>query len=267
MKKILLTAALLCACVGASAQYKYEFTDVKVNAATPVKNQASTGTCWCFATVSFLESELLRMGKGEYDLSEMFVVRNNYIRRMNDNYLRRGRGNVSQGSIAHMVTWVMDNVGLMPEEVYDGINYDSATHNHGELAKWVKTVSDAAVEMKTPLKPEIVNGVMDAYLGEVPATFTYKGKEYNAASFAESLGLKAEDYVELTSFSHHPLYELVPVEIPDNWDHAMMYNLPLDEFMQVIDHAVNAGYTVTWDGDVSEPGYAFQHYVAVNTDE
>ena len=267
MKKILLTAALLCACVGASAQYKYEFTDVKVNAATPVKNQASTGTCWCFATVSFLESELLRMGKGEYDLSEMFIVRNNYIRRMNDNYLRRGRGNVSQGSIAHMVTWVMDNVGLMPEEVYDGINYDSATHNHGELAKWVKTVSDAAVEMKTPLKPEIVNGVLDAYLGQVPETFTYKGKEYNAASFAESLGLKAEDYVELTSFSHHPFYELVPVEIPDNWDHAMMYNLPLDEFMQVIDHAVNAGYTVTWDGDVSEPGYAFQHYVAVNTDE
>ena len=186
---------------------------------------------------------------------------------MNDNYLRRGRGNVSQGSIAHMATWVMGNVGLMPEEVYDGINYDSKTHSHGELAKWVKTVSDAAVEMKTPLKPEIVNGVLDAYLGEVPETFTYKGKEYTAKSFAESLGLKAEDYVELTSFTHHPFYELVPVEVPDNWDHALMYNLPLDEFMQVIDYAINAGYTVCWDGDVSEPGYAFQHQVAVNTTE
>ena len=122
MKKIFLTAALLCTCAIASAQYKYEFTDVKVNPATPVKNQANTGTCWCFASVSFLESELLRMGKGEYDLSEMFIVRNNYIRRMNDNYLRRGRGNVSQGSIAHMSIWVMDNLGLMPEQAYNGLD-------------------------------------------------------------------------------------------------------------------------------------------------
>lgn len=267
MKKIFLTVALLCACAVASAQYKYEFTDVKVNPATPVKNQASTGTCWCFASISFLESELLRMGKGEYDLSEMFIVRNNYIRRMNDNYLRRGRGNVSQGSIAHMSIWVMDNHGLMPESAYKGINYNSETHNHGDLAKWVKTVSDAAVEMKKPLPAEITNGVLDAYLGEVPATFTYNGKEYTAESFAQSLGLNAEDYVELTSFTHHPFYELVPVEIPDNWDHALMYNLPLDEFMQVIDNAINTGYTVCWDGDVSEPGYAFQHHVAVNTTE
>ena len=158
--------------------YVYKFTDVKVNAATPVKNQASTGTCWCFATNSFIESELIRMGKGEYDLSEMFIVRHNYIRRMKDNVIRRGKGNVGQGSIAHMYTWVMKHVGLMPEEAYDGINYDSPTHNHGDLARWVKSVSDAAVEMKKPIPDEIIDGVLDAYLGEVPATFTYKGKEY-----------------------------------------------------------------------------------------
>ena len=247
--------------------YVYKFTDVKVNAATPVKNQASTGTCWCFATNSFIESELIRMGKGEYDLSEMFIVRHNYIRRMKDNVIRRGKGNVGQGSIAHMYTWVMKNVGLMPEEAYDGINYDSPTHNHGDLARWVKSVSDAAVEMKKPIPDEIIDGVLDAYLGEVPATFTYNGKEYTAESFYKSLGLKADDYIELTSFTHHPFYEQILVEVPDNWDHALMYNLPLDEFMAVIDNAINEGYTVAWDGDVSEPGYAFKHNVAVNTKE
>lgn len=268
MKKlVLLTAALFCMGSALMAQYKYEFTIVKENPATEVKNQASTGTCWCFATTSFMESELLRMGKGEYDLSEMFIVRHNYVRRVNDNYLRRGKGNIGPGSIAHMLVWVMDKKGWMPEEVYNGINYDSPTHNHGKLSKWIRAISDAAVEMKEPLPEEILNGTLDAYLGEVPATFTYKGKEYTAETFYKSLGLNAADYVELTSFTHHPFYEQVPLEIPDNWDHALMYNLPLDEFMAVIDNAINTGYTVAWDGDVSEKGYAFQHFVAVNTDE
>ncbi len=276
MKKLYSTLLAVAMCAVAVAQeaaesvaepYVYEFTDVKVNAATPVKNQASTGTCWCFATNSFIESELIRMGKGEYDLSEMFIVRHNYIRRVKDNVIRRGKGNVGQGSIAHMYTWVMKNVGLLPEEVYDGINYDSPTHNHGDLARWIKSVSDTAVEMKKPIPDEIIDGVLDAYLGEVPATFTYKGKEYTAESFYKSLGLNADDYIEVTSFTHHPFYEQIPVEVPDNWDHALMYNLPLDEFMAVIDNAINEGYTVAWDGDVSEPGYAFKHNVAVNTKE
>lgn len=276
MKKLYSTLLAVAMCAVAVAQeaaesvaepYVYKFTDVKVNAATPVKNQASTGTCWCFATNSFIESELIRMGKGEYDLSEMFIVRHNYIRRVKDNVIRRGKGNVGQGSIAHMYTWVMKNVGLLPEEVYDGINYDSPTHNHGDLARWIKSVSDTAVEMKKPIPDEIIDGVLDAYLGEVPAIFTYKGKEYTAESFYKSLGLNADDYIEVTSFTHHPFYEQIPVEVPDNWDHALMYNLPLDEFMAVIDNAINEGYTVAWDGDVSEPGYAFKHNVAVNTKE
>lgn len=250
-----------------SAPYKYEFTIVKENPATPVKNQASTGTCWCFATNSFIESELLRMGKGEHDLSEMFIVRHNYIRRIKDNILRRGKGNVDQGSIAHMYIWVMKNVGLMPEEAYHGINYDSKLHNHNDLSTWVKAISSTAVEMKKPIPEEIVDGVLDAYLGEVPEKFTYQGKEYTAESFTKALGLNADDYVEITSFTHHPFYEQILVEVPDNWDHATMYNLPLDEMMQVIDNAINEGYTVTWDGDVSEPGYAFRHFVAVNTQE
>ncbi len=266
-KTLLMAAAFLCMGTALTAQYKYEFTVVKENPATPVKNQAKTGTCWCFATNSFIESELLRMGKGEYDLSEMFIVRNNYMTRMKDNYYKRGRGNVSQGSIGHMYINEMAKNGLMTEEAYNGINYASETHNHGDLQKWVQAVSKTAVEMKKPIPQEILDGVFDAYLGKVPATFTVKGKEYDAKSFYKSLGLNASDYVELTSFTHHPFYQLIPVEVPDNWDHAVMYNLPLDELMSVMDYAINNGYTIGWDGDVSEPGYAFQHFVAVNTKE
>ena len=250
-----------------SAPYKYEFTIVKENPATPVKDQASTGTCWCFATNSFIESELLRTGKGEHDLSEMFVVRHNYVRRIKDNILRRGNGNIGPGSIAHMYIWVMKNVGIMPEEAYNGINYDSKRHDHGDLNTWVKSINATAVEMKKPLPEEIVNGVLDAYLGKVPEKFTYQGKEYTVESFTKAMGLNADDYVEITSFTHHPFYEKVMVEVPDNWDYATMYNLPLDEMMQVIDNAINEGYTVAWDGDISEPGYAFRHFIAVNTKE
>ena len=247
--------------------YKYEFTIVKEQAATPVKDQAKTGTCWCHAMTSFIESELIRTGKGEHDLSEMFVVRHNYIRRTKDNVLRRGKGNVSQGSVGHMFTWVMKNVGLMPEEAYHGIAYDSEKHNHDELNYWVKTINSTAVEMNKPLPVEIVDGVLDAYLGKVPESFVYQGKEYTAESFRNWMGLNPDDYVEITSFTHHPFYEKVMVEVPDNWDFEKMYNVPLDDMMQIIDNAINSGYTVVWDGDVSEPGYAFQHSVAVNTEE
>lgn len=247
--------------------YEYKFTIIKENPATPVKDQAATGTCWCFATNSFIESELLRTGKGEHDLSEMFVVRHNYVRRIKDNILRRGKGNIGPGSIAHMYIWVMKNVGILPEEVYNGINYNSKRHNHDELNTWVKAINSTAVEMKKPLPKEIVDGVLDAYLGKVPETFTYQGQEYTVESFTKAMGLNADDYVEITSFTHHPFYEKVMVEVPDNWDHATMYNLPMEEMMQVIDNAINEGYTVAWDGDISEPGYAFRHNVAVNTKE
>ena len=251
----------------AEPTYEYKFTVVKEHAATPVKDQAKTGTCWCFAMTSFIESELMRLGKGEHDLSEMYVVRHNYVRRIKDNILRRGRGNVGPGSIGHMYTWVMKNAGLLPEEVYHGINYESVKHNHDDLNTWIKAINTTAVEMKKPLPAEIVDGVLDAYLGKVPEKFTYRGKEYTADSFYKSLGLNADDYVEVTSFTHHPFYEKVMVEVPDNWDYALMYNVPLDEMMQILDNAINTGYTVAWDGDLSEPGYAFKHHVAVNTKE
>lgn len=258
------TAAMLLI-PGAIFAQGYEFTEVVSVPATPVKNQASTGTCWCFATTSFIESELLRQGKGEYDLSEMFIVRQKYMNQLEDNYLRRGRGNIGQGSIAHAWMNAFDKVGIVPEEVYSGIKYDSDRHNHRELTTYLKGIADGAVSMKarSPQYYQLVNSLFDIYLGAVPEKFTYKGKEYTPESFAKSLGINSSDYVELTSFNHHPFYALVDLEIPDNWEHAKMYNLPIDELIETMNHALKSGYTVCWDGDVSEKGFAFKNGVAI----
>lgn len=266
MKPLFLSFALTLLSPLAAMSQGYQFTDEVKVPATSVKNQASTGTCWCFATTSFMESELLRMGKGEYDLSEMFIVRQKYINQINDNYMRRGKGNVSQGSLSPSWITAFKQVGVVPEEVYSGINYDSDRHNHGELASYVSSISETAVKLKknSPEFQELVNSLMDIYLGKLPEKFTYKGKEYTAKSFAESLGLNMDDYVLLTSFTHKPYYEAFDVEVPDNWEHALMYNLPLDEMMSVMDNALKNGYSVCWDGDVSEKGFSFKNGVAIN---
>lgn len=266
MKPLFLSFALTLLSPLAAMSQGYQFTDEVKVPVTSVKNQASTGTCWCFATTSFMESELLRMGKGEYDLSEMFIVRQKYINQINDNYMRRGKGNVSQGSLSPSWITAFKQVGVVPEEVYSGINYDSDRHNHGELASYVSSISETAVKLKknSPEFHELVNSLMDIYLGKLPEKFTYKGKEYTAKSFAESLGLNMDDYVLLTSFTHKPYYEAFDVEVPDNWEHALMYNIPLDEMMSVMDNALKNGYSVCWDGDVSEKGFSFKNGVAIN---
>lgn len=244
----------------------YQFTEVVTVPATPVKNQAATGTCWCFATTSFMESELLRMGKGTYDLSEMFIVRQKYMNQLQDNYLRRGDGNIGQGSLSHTFMNAYRQVGIVPEEVYTGINYDSEKHNHSEMVRYMHSIADVAVKAKqrSPEYDELIANLFDTYLGKLPEKFTYKGKEYTPKSFAESLGLNMDDYIELTSFTHHPYYVKFDVEVPDNWEHSLMYNLPLDEMMQTVDYALNNGYTVCWDGDVSEKGFSFTNGVAIN---
>ncbi|MFA4085495.1 MAG: C1 family peptidase [Paramuribaculum intestinale] len=246
----------------------YDFTVTDSVAVTPVKNQASSGTCWCFATASFLESELLRKGKGEHDLSEMFIVRQKLINQLNDNYLRRGRGNIGQGSLSHTFLNAYNQVGIVPEEVYSGINYDSPRHNHGEMMAMLEAVAGVALKAKkrSPQYDAMVKSVLDTYLGPLPETFTYRGKTYTPKSFAESLGINTSDYVELTSFTHHPYYESFELEVPDNWEHARQYNLPLDELMDVIDGALRSGYSVCWDGDVSERGFRLANGVAINPD-
>lgn len=250
-----------------SAQ-SYDFTVTDSVAVTPVKNQASSGTCWCFSTASFIESELLRMGKGEHDLSEMFIVRQKLLNQLNDNYLRRGRGNIGQGSLSHTFLNAYNQVGIVPEEVYSGINYDSPRHNHGEMMAMLEAVAGVALKAKkrSPQYDAMVQSVLDTYLGPLPETFTYRGKKYTPKSFAESLGINTADYVELTSFTHHPYYEAFELEVPDNWEHARQYNLPLDELMEVIDGALRRGYSVCWDGDVSERGFRYANGAAINPD-
>ena len=242
----------------------FKFTPLLELKATSVKDQAGTNTCWCFATTSFIESELLRMGKGEYDLSEMFIVRQNLIDKLSDNYLRQGKGNVEESGLAHDWMRVFTESGIVPDEVYNGLNYGSSTHYHGELQAFINAIAAVPVQRKKESDQyhQIVNAVLDAYLGKVPESFTYKGLNYTPKSFTMSLGINPADYVEITSFTHFPFYTQGILEITDNWRMERFYNVPLDEMIEIMDFSLNNGYTVNWDGDVSEQGFSQSKGVA-----
>ncbi len=250
----------------AKAEEGYIFTPVVELKATSVKNQASTGTCWCFATTSFIESELLRMGKGEYDLSEMFIVRQNYLDRLTDNYLRQGKGNLGPGSLSHDWMREFSEEGIVPDEIYPGLNYGSPTHNHGELQAFINAVAAVPVQRKNESDQyhQIVNSILDSYLGKIPESFSYKGVTYTPKTFAASLGINPSDYVEITSFTHFPFYSQGLLEVPDNWTMARFYNVPLDELIEIMDYSLTNGYTVNWDGDVSERSFSHSNGVAYN---
>jgi aminopeptidase C len=247
-----------------SANAEYVFKPLVDLKATSVKDQARTSTCWCFATTSFIESELLRMGKGEFDLSEMFIVRYNYIDRLKDNYLRQGKGNLGEGSLSHDWMRVFSESGIIPEEAYNGLNYGSATHNHKELNRFINAVAAVPVQEKKESAKyhEIVNSILDAYFGKVPESFTYKGTSYTPKSFAGSLGINPDDYVQITSFTHFPFYTKGVLEVPDNWKMASFYNVPVDEIVEIMNYSLNNGYTVNWDGDVSEDEFTHSRGVA-----
>jgi bleomycin hydrolase len=243
----------------------YKFTPVVELKATSVKNQSSTETCWCFATTSFIESELLRMGKGEYDLSEMWIVRYNYVDRLKDNFVQQGKGNLRQGGVGHDFMIEFANNGIVPDDVYTGLNYSSPYHNHSELNAFINGIATVPVQRSRESDQyfNIVNAVLDTYLGKVPETFTYKGVGYTPKSFTASLGIKPDDYVEITSLTLYPFYTQGLVPIPDNWRKLNYYNVPLDELIAIMDYALNNGYTVAWDGDVSEKGFSHSKGVAI----
>ena len=249
-----------------SKSQAYLFSTIVKHYATPVKNQSNTGTCWSFATTSFLESELLRMKKGEFDLSEMYTVRFNYINRLKDNYLKAGKGNLTEGSLSHMLFKVVSANGMVPEEVYNGINYNSKTHDHGELNRFVNALAPVAVESKnrSPEYEKLINSLLDIYLGKVPENFRYKGENYTPKSFFTSLGINLNDYIEITSFTHAPYYSYFVLDIPDNWDSGKYLNLPIDEFLEVINYSLKNGHTICWDGDMSERSYSDIAGIAVN---
>lgn len=271
--RILFLSLLIIVFMEASAQKKntakpdegYKFSPVTELKVTPVKNQASTGTCWSFATTSFIEAELLRMGKGEYDLSEMYIVRNNYYDRLRDNFVQEGKGNLGQGSVSH--DWIAEFIenGIVPDEVYTGLNYGMPNHSHGELNAFVNAIATVPVQRKKESDQylTIINAVLDTYLGKSPETFTYKGVGYTPKSFSASLGLNVDDYVEITSFTLFPFYTQGVVPIPDNWRKMNYYNVTLNELIQVMDYSLNNGYTVAWDGDVSEKGFSHGKGVAI----
>ena len=268
MKKILvlLTVSLFFSSVS-NAQTAYEFKDVKSLKATPVKDQHRSGTCWSFSGIAFFESELLRMDKGEYDLSEMFVVRNSYAEKAVKYVRLHGNLNFAGGGAFNDVTSVMDNIGIVPEEVYKGIEYGTEGHVHGEVDNLFKAYMDGVLKNKNrTLSTAWFNGfegLLDAYLGEYPEKFTYKGTEYTPKSFMESLGLNMDDYVMLSSFTHHPFYETFIMEVPDNWAWGEVYNVKMEELTDVIDYSIKNDYSVAWATDVSEKGFQYSKGLAV----
>ncbi len=236
-------------------QDRHQFEMIYNVETTPVKNQGRTGTCWNFATQSFLETELLRMGKGAYDLSEMYLVRNIYPLKA-EKYIRyHGLTNFGEGGQAHDVLFAMEKFGLVPEEVYPGKTSPDEMHNHSEMVAVLKAVLDAVLNRKGKITPhwkEVCESVLDIYLGENPDTFEYNGKKYTPKSFSDELGINPDDYVELTSYSRYPFYEKAVLEVPDNWTNSEYYNVPIDDLMMIIDNAIKNGYSVAWDGDTSE---------------
>ena len=236
-----------------------QFTTVKELKITPIKNQNRTGTCWSFSGVGFIESELLRTGKGEVDLSEMFIVNHSYKDKA-DKYVRlHGMLNFAQGGSFYDVLYAFKHYGAMPNELYTGLEYGEDSHVHNELAEIATAYVKAVVGNKngklSPVWRQGFDALIDAYLGKIPEKFTYKGKQYTPKSYGESLGLNFDDYVSLTSFTHHPFYSKFALEIEDNWRWAESYNLPIDELMRTMEYAIDKGYTIAWGSDVSEKGF------------
>ncbi len=263
-RSILLAAATLGAVLTAAAQEAnkpegYKFTDTKTVKTVPVTNQYKSGTCWCFSTVSFIEEEILRAGGPEIKLSEMWIVRNIYFEKAIKYARLHGSLNFAVGGAAHDVTHAIEKYGIVPREVYKGLNYGTEMPEFGEIDEVLKAYVDAVIKNKngklTPAWQDGLNAILDAYFGERPETFTYEGKEYTPHTFAESLPVKMSDYIEFSSYTHHPFYSSFIIEVPDNWLWGEVYNVPLNEMMQVIDDAIAEGHPVAWGTDVSEKGF------------
>ena len=243
------------------------FVALKTIAATPVKSQDITGTCWCFSTTSLLESQCLAQNLGELDLSEMFAVRNTYIEKAKNYVLRQAHAQFSEGGLGHDLINAVAKYGAMPESAYSGLVHGKTQHNHGALQTNLKTFLDnyIAGKVKTDNWLTVYTAILDSALGAPPEKFAYNGKQYTAKSFAEeALKFNANDYVYITSFTHHPYYAPFVIEVPDNFSNGAYYNLPLNEMIQLTKDAVNNGYSVMWDADVSNDGFQQKMGTAVN---
>ncbi len=245
----------------------FKFTDVKVVKTTPVRDQNQSGTCWCFSTNSFFEEEMMRKGLKPVDLSEMYTVRQCYLDKARKYVRMDGQVNFAQGGAAHDVPYVIATYGAIPEEAYPGLSYGEEKHVHGELSAVLKAYLDAVIRVPdrrlSTAWEKGFTAILDAYFGEVPETFEYEGKTYTPQSFAESLGVNPDDYIEVTSFTHHPFYRQFALEVADNWLWGTMQNVPLDELKAIVDNAIDNGYPVAWGADVSEGGFKWRKGYAV----
>ena len=261
MKKFALVAAILFGvAISAFAQEGYQFTDKKIIGKTvPITNQYRSGTCWCFSTLSFLEEDIIAFGGEEMTFSQMWIVRHAYFDKAVKYVRLHGNLNFAVGGAAHDVTELIAKYGIVPLEAYPGYNYGTTMPEFGEIENVLKAYVDAIIKngngKLTTAWMNGLNGILDAYFGVRPETFTYNGKEYTPKSFAESLPVKMEDYLEFSSFTHHPFYSTFALEVPDNWMWGEMYNLPLEEMVAIVDATLEAGHPVAWGTDVSEKGF------------
>lgn len=270
MKNLMLSLIALCLALTAGAQTAdttsaegYRFTDTKIIPTTAVKDQSRSGTCWCFSTLSFLESEILRAGGPALYLSEMWIVRHSFMDKAEKYVRMHGTINFAEGGASHDVTEGIKAHGIVPFEVYPGLNYGTEKPDFHELSVVLKAYLDAVVKtgdksgkaLSTAWKRGF-DAILDEYFGPLPETFTYEGKEYTPETFAAQLPIDLDNYIDISSFTHHPFYTQFIIEVPDNWMWGTVYNVPLDEMMQIIDHALEQGYTVSWGTDVSEKGFS-----------
>lgn len=240
----------------------FVFTTVKEIPITSIKNQNQSGTCWAFSSLGFFEAELLRMGKGEYDLCEMYLAHKTYEDRAKASVRLHGDISFAEGGSFYDAVYCMKNYGMVPQSAMPepGTLYGDSLPNFNEFFSiatgYVDGIAKSKMKKLSPAWFKGLNSIFDTYLGVCPEKFTYNGKEYTPKSYMESTGINPDDYVSLTSFTHHPFYEKFVIEIQDNWRWGMSYNLPLDEFMAVMDNAINNGYTIAWGTDVSEEGFS-----------
>lgn len=238
----------------------YQITETVNVPHTPVDNQGSSGTCWCFAGIGFVEAEILRIYGKEFNLSEMFTVRYAWAEKVSKFVRMHGNSTLSQGGEVCDVLYMIDKYGMMPEADYSGKVIGEDRHMHNEMNEVINGLARAVIKngnkKLSPAYPKALDGVLDAYLGEVPAEFTVDGKKYTAKSFAEAYPIHSDDYIEICSFMSEENYKPCMVEIPDNWTWTPAYNMPLDELMATVDYALEHGYTLGWAQDVSNKGFS-----------
>ena len=249
------------------ADTSYQFKTIADVPTTSVKDQHRSGTCWSFAAASFLETEIMRMGNPAVDISEMFFVRDAYLDKARNYIQMHGAVNFSPGGQAHDVMYTLAEKGMTTEKAYGGLEYGLDRHNHSALNALLKAQVDVVAKNKAgkinPSWMNVIKSTLDEYLGKVPENFKYNGESFTPKSFAKNIELNTNDYVEITSYTHHDFYTPFRLELPDNWTYSDYYNVPLKDLMAIMDNALENGYSVCWDGDVSEKGFSHSKGVAI----